>query len=58
MKRWGIYFDEGLHEWYLDESVHNRGVLLSDKRKVEYDKVMERYAEWQKFLSRKHGGCE
>lgn len=56
MKRWGIYFDERLHEWYLHKSIHGLSILLSDERKVEYDQAMERYAEWQKFLSRKADG--
>ena len=53
--RYGIYFDEGDQEYYLDvESVHNRGVLLTDARKAEYDVAVKAYKAWQKFLSRKY----
>jgi hypothetical protein len=51
---YGIYFDECDQEYYLDvESVHNRGVLLTDARKAEYDAAVKAYKAWQKFLSRK-----
>jgi hypothetical protein len=55
--RYGIYFDEGDQEYYLDvESVHNRGVLLTDARKAEYDAAVKAYKTWQKFLSCKYYG--
>jgi hypothetical protein len=54
--RYGIYFDEGDQEYYLDvESVHNRGVLLTDARKAEYDAAVKAYKAWQKFLYRLRG---
>lgn len=62
MRRWGIYFDEGDQQFYLGESVHNRGVfhnrgiLLSEQRKAEYDAIMQAYTAWQKFLERKYHG--
>lgn len=54
VQRYGIYFDAGLRQWYLHDSVHNCGVLLSDERKAQYDKIMHDYNARQKFLSRKY----